>query len=67
MLTSTGFLAQIALTIEQNYRVQATTNLGGLPVAWVEVTNFLAVVTNYAFLDRAATNFPRRFYRVVLP
>jgi hypothetical protein len=51
----------------QNYRVQATTNLGAAPVVWVDLTNFTASATNHAFLDRAATNFPRRFYRVVSP
>ena len=66
-LTTTGFLAQIALTIGQNYHVQATTNLGALPVAWADLTNFVASVTNYTFVDRAATNFPRRFYRVISP
>lgn len=67
LLTSTGFLAQISLTLGQNYRVQATTNLGAAPVVWVDLTNFTASATNHAFLDRAATNFPRRFYRVVSP
>lgn len=66
-LTSSGFTAQITLTLGQNYRVQATTNLGGNPVPWIDLTNFAASATNYRFLDRAATNLPRRFYRVISP
>ena len=66
-LTSTGFLAQIALNIGQNYRVQTTTNVGATPVVWADLTNFTASVSNYTFLDRAATNFPQRFYRVISP
>lgn len=66
-LTSTGFNAHISLAIGQNYRVQATTNLGATPILWLDLTNFVASVTNYSFLDRTATNFPHRFYRVVSP
>jgi hypothetical protein len=66
-LTSSGFTAQVTLTLGQNYRVQATTNLGGVPIPWIDLTNFAASVTNYRFLDRAGTNLPRRFYRVVSP
>ena len=66
-MTSTGFVAKISLTIGQNYRVQATTNLAGNPVPWVDLTNFPASATNYIFLDRSATNLPRRFYRAVSP
>ena len=66
-LTSSGFSAQISLTLGQSYRVQATTNLGATPIPWSNLTNFTADVTNYHLLDRAATNLPRRFYRVVSP
>ena len=66
-LTSTGFNAHISLNLGQNYRVQATTNLGATPIVWLDLTNFVAGVTNYNFLDRAATNLPRRFYRVISP
>ena len=66
-LTSTGFTAKLSLTIGQNYRVQATTNLGGNPIAWTDLTNFTASATNFNFLDRSATNLPRRFYRVISP
>jgi hypothetical protein len=66
-LTSSGFTAQVTLTLGQNYRVQATTNLGGNPIPWIDLTNFAASVTNYRFIDRVATNLPRRFYRVISP
>lgn len=66
-MTSTGFTAKLSLTLGQNYRVQATTNLGANPIAWLDLTNFTAGATNFIFLDRAATNFPRRFYRAVSP
>lgn len=66
-LTSTGFVAQASLTVGQSYRIQATTNLGLIPIPWVDLTNFIANATNFTFLDRAATNRPMRFYRVVSP
>ena len=66
-MTSTGFTAKLSLAIGQNYRVQATTNLGAIPIAWLDLTNFTAGATNFIFLDRSATNFPRRFYRAVSP
>ena len=66
-LTSTGFTAKLSLTIGQNYRVQATTNLGANPVAWLDLTNFVASATNFLFLDHSGANLPRRFYRAVSP
>lgn len=65
-LTSTGFVAQVSLNLGQNYRVQAATNLT-VPTTWVDLTNFTATATNFLFVDPAATNFTRRFYRVVSP
>jgi hypothetical protein len=47
--------------------VQATTNLGANPSAWTDLTNFTASATNFVFLDRPATNLPRRVYRAVSP
>lgn len=65
--TSTGFVATATLTVGQSYRIQATTNLALQPIPWSDLTNFVAGTTNYLFLDRAATNHPMRFYRVVSP
>ena len=67
VLKGTGFTATVTLTLGQSYRVQATTNLGGNPIPWVNLTNFTAGTTNFTFLDRAATNLAARFYRVVSP
>jgi hypothetical protein len=67
MLTSTGFVTHISLTVGQSYRIEATTNLAANPIQWVNLTNFIAPGTNFIFLDRAATNRPMRFYRVVSP
>jgi hypothetical protein len=66
-LTSTGFVANIALKLGQSYTVQATTNLATNPIPWTNLTNFTAAGTNLLFLDRSATNFHERFYRVVSP
>jgi hypothetical protein len=66
-LTSTGFIGNLSLTIGQSYRVRATTNLATIPVPWLDLTNFVAGTTNVFFLDRSATNYPSRFYRVVSP
>ncbi len=65
--TPTGFSVSLALTPGQTYRVQATTNLGAVPVAWSNLTNFTASTTNFSFRDRTATNLPQRFYRIVSP
>ena len=66
-LTGTEFMAAASLSIGQSYRIQATTNLAWNPIPWVDLTNFVADTTNYLFFDRAATNRPIRFYRVVSP
>jgi hypothetical protein len=66
-LTSTGFAANILLTTGQSYHVQSSTNLGANPIPWVNLTNFVAGATNFMFLDRSATNYRSRFYRVVSP
>jgi hypothetical protein len=65
-LTSTGFSAQISLTVSQNYSIQTTTNLANSS-SWVDLTNFTATNTLFLFTDRTATNFRARFYRVVSP
>lgn len=61
--------ASFSLNLMTNfsYRIQATTNLAGNPIPWVDLTNFTATLPVFNFTDRAATNFPRRFYRVISP
>jgi hypothetical protein len=62
-----GFSFNLSFTTNFNYRIQATTNLIGSPVPWVDLTNFIATNSSITFTDRAATNFRTRFYRVVSP
>ena len=62
-LTSTGFSFNVALVTNQNYRIQASTNL----TTWIDLTNFLATSPTMHFVDPLATNFSRRFYRAVSP
>jgi hypothetical protein len=66
---SNGFSFSMALQTNQNYTVQATTNLAANPIVWTNLTNFTATNTTTQFLDRSATNhaLPARFYRIVSP
>lgn len=65
-LTSTGFVANLLLTVGESYHVQSTTNLTS-STAWMNLTNFIPSTTNFPFLDRSATNSRARFYRIVAP
>ena len=62
-----GFVFNLTLTTNFSYHIQATTNLSGSPVPWVNLTNFTAVISSLTFTDHTATNFRTRFYRVVSP
>ena len=62
-----GFAFALALQTNFTYRIQATTNLAGKPVPWVDLTNFNASTATFNFIDRMATNYSLRFYRVVSP
>jgi titin len=62
-----GFSFRIAAQTNQIYRIQAATNLGANPVAWVDLTNLLATNGLMPFTDHAATNLPKRFYRAFAP
>ncbi len=62
-MTTTGFAANVLVIVGEPYRIGASTNLQD----WEEVTNFVAASTNRLFLDPAALNQPRRFYRAVSP
>jgi hypothetical protein len=59
-----GFGFNIALTTNEYYTVQFTTNLAS---AWTDLTNFVATNSSARILDPAATNARERFYRVVTP
>ena len=59
----TGFALNLSLEAGRAFRVQGSTNL----VVWTDVTNFTSTGMVFQFLDAAATNQTRRFYRVVSP
>ncbi len=62
-----GFIFNLTLQTNFNYRIQAATNLAANPVPWVDLTNFAAASSSLTFTDRTATNFRARFYRIVSP
>ncbi|HZQ48204.1 MAG TPA: hypothetical protein VFC07_14405, partial [Verrucomicrobiae bacterium] len=66
---SNGFSFTLAVNSNQNYTVQAATNLATNPVAWVTLSNFVATNSLMQFTDRSATNhnIRERFYRAVTP
>jgi len=66
-LTAAGFKANVAVTAGQTYQIQTSTNLAQKPVAWTNLTNFVAGSTNFNLIDPSATNSRARFYRVVSP
>lgn len=61
-----GFAFALTLQTNFSYRIQAATNLV-TPVVWTDLTNFLATNSPLNFVDRSATNYRVRFYRVVSP
>jgi hypothetical protein len=63
VLTPAGFVASVAVITGEPYRIRGSTNLQD----WTDLTNFIAMTTNYLFVDPAATTQPRRFYRAVSP
>jgi hypothetical protein len=65
-LTSAGFNTTIALSVGQNYTIQATTNLAN-SADWVSLTNFTATNASVQFTDHSATNLRARFYRALSP
>jgi hypothetical protein len=67
--TTSGFTLNLAVPTNQNYTIQATTNLAAKPIVWTNLTNFTSTSLNTQFVDHSATNhaIPMRFYRVVSP
>ncbi len=55
--------------IEGSRRLQATSNLNS--DEWADLTTYSVIYTNaqstVRFSDQAATNFARRYYRIVSP
>jgi parallel beta-helix repeat protein len=66
---TSGFTLNLALPTNQNYTIQATTNLAAKPIVWTTLSNFVSTNLNTQFVDRSATNhaIPMRFYRIVSP
>jgi Astacin (Peptidase family M12A) len=62
-----GFIFNLTMQTNFNYRIQAATNLSANPILWIDLTNFTAVNGSLTFTDRTATNFRTRFYRIVSP
>jgi len=62
-----GFIFTLLLQTNFSYRIQAATNLGANPIAWIDLTNFTPTASSLTYTDRTATNYPARFYRVVSP
>ncbi len=64
---TTGFTFNVTLATNFGYRIQGTTNVGAIPILWTDLTNFTATNAVFHFTDRAASNYPARFYRVISP
>jgi hypothetical protein len=64
--TGSGFSFNLLLQTNVTYHIQTATNLGAIPIAWVNLSNFLATSSPYQFID-PATNIPIRFYRAISP
>jgi len=62
-----GFVFSLTFVTNFSYHIQATTNLTGNPVPWVNLTNFTATSVSLLFTDRTATNYRSRFYRATSP
>jgi hypothetical protein len=62
-LTATGFVANVAVITHEPYRIRASTDLQN----WEDQTNFVAVSSNYLFIDPAALTLPMRYYCAVSP
>ena len=64
---SSGFTFELYLQTNRAYRLQGTANLGADPIPWLDLTNFTAPSSPIQFIDRSASNYPARFYRVISP
>jgi hypothetical protein len=62
-----GFVFSLTVVTNFSYHIQATTNLAGNPVPWVNLTNFTPTTVSLLFTDRTATNYRVRFYRATSP
>jgi hypothetical protein len=63
LLASGGVFLSFSVEPGWQYRLQASTNLA----AWVEISTNVANTNLIPYADLTATNFPRRFYRLLSP
>lgn len=61
--SSAGFHLQFSAATNQNYIIQASTNL----TTWTNISSGIITTSPMTFIDPAATNYGMQFYRVVLP
>jgi uncharacterized delta-60 repeat protein len=62
-LSATGFTFQISVPTQTTYIIQASINLQD----WTPIATNSSASTPITFTDTAASNYPSRFYRVVVP
>jgi uncharacterized repeat protein (TIGR03803 family) len=62
-LKTNGLVFSLQLSAGLNGHIQVSTNLTN----WTTLTNFVGTNATITFLDPAATNSSRRFYRAVIP
>ena len=62
-MTAGGFNFQLSMPAGMNYIVLASTDLQ----VWTPVATNISVTANDLFFDATATNYNRRFYRVMVP
>jgi hypothetical protein len=63
VLTGSGFRIQFSGPIGQDYTIQASTNL----TIWTNISSGTISSSPVTFTDSAATNSPKRFYRIIVP
>jgi len=63
---SNGAILSASLRSGQSYRLQANTNLAS--TNWIALTNFIAgTAPAFDYTNKAATNIPQQFYRIISP
>ena len=62
-MTSTGFTFQVPVPVGLTYVVLASTNI----VDWTPIYTNVALTASAMVTDSQAGNYPRRFYKVMLP
>jgi hypothetical protein len=66
-LTVNSFQFTLHTVAKTTWRIDASTNLANVSSWWPLLTNMADSSGTIQFTDLLATNYPRRFYRAVLP